>query len=66
MPDPKVVTYIFAAVLLACLVAALGGFLGKKFQVFRVVIFAAAVAVVTVIIFAIYFAFLGISGKLGT
>ncbi|MCX6008414.1 MAG: hypothetical protein NTZ34_14330 [Chloroflexi bacterium] len=64
MPDPKMVTYIFAIVLLACLVLSLGGFLGSKFQVFRVVIFAAAVAVVTVVVFAIYFAFLGISGKL--
>ena len=64
MPDPKMVTYIFAAILLACLVLSLGGFLGNKFQVFRVVIFAAAVAVVTVVVFAIYFAFLGISGKL--
>jgi hypothetical protein len=64
MPDPKMVTYIFAAILLSCLVLSLGGFLGNKFQVFRVVIFAAAVAVVTVVVFAIYFAFLGISGKL--
>jgi hypothetical protein len=64
MPDPKIVTYIFAVVLLSCLVLSLGGFLGNKFQVFRVVIFTAAVAVVTVVVFAIYFAFLGISGKL--
>jgi hypothetical protein len=64
MSDPKLVTYIFAAILLACLILSLGGFLGKKFQVFRVVIFAVAVAVVTVVVFAIYFAFLGISGKL--
>jgi hypothetical protein len=64
MPDPKTITYIFAAVLLSCLVLSLGGFLGHKFQVFRVVIFATAVAVVTVVVFAIYFAFLGISGKL--
>jgi hypothetical protein len=64
MPDPRTITYIFAAVLLACLVMALGGFLGKKFEVFRVVIFAAAVALVTVVVFAIYFAYLGISGKL--
>jgi hypothetical protein len=64
MPDPKIVTYIFAVVLLSCLVLSLGGFLGNKFQVFRVVIFAVAVAVVTVVVFAIYFAFLGISGKL--
>ncbi|MGD0857641.1 MAG: hypothetical protein ABSA18_17875 [Dehalococcoidia bacterium] len=64
MSDPKMVTYIFAAILLACLILSLGGFLGNKFQVFRVVMFAAAVAVVTVVVFAIYFAFLGISGKL--
>lgn len=43
---------------------AMGGFLGKKFQVFRVVIFAAAVALLTIIVFAIYFAYLAISGKL--
>ena len=64
MPDPKTVTYIFAIILLSCLVLALGGFLGKKFEVFRIVIFAAAVAIVTVVVFAIYFAYLGISGKL--
>jgi hypothetical protein len=64
MPDPKTVTYIFAIILLSCLVLSLGGFLGKKFEVFRVVIFAAAVALVTVVVFAIYFAYLGISGKL--
>jgi hypothetical protein len=64
MPDPKMATYIFATVLLACLTISLGGFLGKKFEVFRVVIFAAAVAIVTVVVFAIYFAYLGISGKL--
>jgi hypothetical protein len=45
MPDPKTITYIFAAILLSCLVFSLGGFLGKKFEVFRVVIFAAAVLV---------------------
>lgn len=64
MPDPKLVTYIFAGVLGMCLMLILGGFLGKKFEVFRVVIFAAAVAIITVIVFAIYFAYLGISGKL--
>jgi hypothetical protein len=64
MPDPKTVTYIFAIILLSCLVLALGGFLGKKFEVFRIVIFAAAVAIVTVVVFAIYFAYLAISGKL--
>ncbi|MBN1375116.1 MAG: hypothetical protein JXA01_03050 [Dehalococcoidia bacterium] len=64
MPDPKIITYIFAAILLSCLVLSLGGFLGKKFEVFRVVIFAVAVAIITVVVFAIYFAFLGISGKL--
>ena len=64
MPDPKTMTYIFAVVLLSCLVLSLGGFLGKKFEVFRIVIFSAAVAIVTVVIFAIYFAYLGISGKL--
>ena len=64
MPDPKTVTYIFAIILLSCLVLALGGFLGKKFEVFRIVIFAAAVAIVTVVVFAIYFAYLAISGNL--
>jgi hypothetical protein len=64
MPDPKTVTYIFAIILLSCLVLSLGGFLGKKFEVFRVVIFAVAVALVTIVVFAIYFAFLGISGQL--
>ncbi|MCX6001476.1 MAG: hypothetical protein NTY79_02910 [Chloroflexi bacterium] len=64
MPDPKTVTYIFAIILLSCLVLSLGGFLGKKFEVFRIVIFASAVALVTIVVFAIYFAYLGISGKL--
>ena len=64
MPDPKTVTYIFAIVLFVCLVLSLGSFLGNKFQVFRVVIFAAAIAIITVLVFAIYFAYLGISGKL--
>ena len=64
MPDPKTITYIFAIILLSCLVLSLGGFLGKKFEVFRVVIFAAALALVTIVVFAIYFAYLGISGKL--
>lgn len=64
MPDPKLITYIFIGVMGACLMLALGGFLGKKFQVFRVVIFAAAVALLTIIVFAIYFAYLAISGKL--
>jgi hypothetical protein len=64
MPDPKLMTYIFMAIVGACLMLALGGFLGKKFQVFRVVIFASVVALITIIIFAIYFAYLGISGKL--
>ena len=64
MPDPKTITYIFAVVLLSCLTLSLGGFLGKKFEVFRVVIFSAAVALVTLVIFAIYFAYLGISGQL--
>jgi hypothetical protein len=64
MPDPKLVTYILCAVIGACLMMVLGSFLGKKFEVFRIVIFAAAVALITVVIFAIYFAYLGITGKL--
>lgn len=64
MPDPKLMTYIFIGLLGACFMLALGGFLGKKFQVFRVVIFGAAVALLTIVIFAIYFAYLAISGKL--
>ena len=64
MPDPKLITYIFIGVISACLMLAMGGFLGKKFQVFRVVIFAAAVALLTIIVFAIYFAYLAITGKL--
>jgi hypothetical protein len=64
MADPKIVTYIFAIVLFTCIVLSLGSFLGNKFQVFRVVIFAAAIAIITVVVFAIYFAYLGISGKL--
>ena len=64
MPDPKTITYIFAVILLSCLVLSLGGFLGKKFEVFRVVIFSTAVALVTIVVFAIYFAYLGISGQL--
>jgi hypothetical protein len=64
MPDPKLITYIFAGILVACLMMVLGGFLGKKFEVFRVVIFAAAVALIAIITFAIYFAYLSISGKL--
>ena len=64
MPDPKLITYILIGIMGACLMLALGGFLGKKFHVFRVVIFATAVALLTVVIFAIYFAYLAISGKL--
>lgn len=64
MPDPKLLTYIFCAVIGACLMLALGSFLGKKFELFRVVIFAVALALVSLIVFAIYFAYLGISGNL--
>lgn len=64
MPDPKTITYVFAAVIFACLTLSLGAFLGKKFEVFRIVIFASAVAIITVVIFAIYFAYLGVSGQL--
>jgi hypothetical protein len=64
MPDPKTITYVFAVILLSCLTLSLGGFLGNKFEVFRVVIFSAAVALITIVVFAIYFAYLGISGKL--
>jgi len=41
-----------------------GAFLGNKFKVYRIVIFAIAVALISIVIFAIYFAYLGISGKL--
>ena len=64
MPDPKLLTYILAGLIGACLMLTLGAFLGKKFKVFRIMIFAIAVAVISVVIFAIYFAYLGISGKL--
>ncbi len=64
MPDPKLITYILIGIMGACLMLALGGFLGKKFQVFRVILFAAAVALLTIVLFAIYFAYLAISGKL--
>lgn len=64
MPDPKLVTYILVALIGACLMLTLGAFLGKRFKVFRIVIFAIVVALISIIIFAIYFAYLGISGKL--
>lgn len=64
MPDPKLITYILIGIMGTCLMLALGGFLGKKFQVFRVILFAAAVALLTIVVFAIYFAYLAISGKL--
>ena len=64
MPDPKLLTYIVIAVIGACLMLTLGAFLGKKFKVYRITIFAIAVALISIVIFAIYFAYLGISGEL--
>jgi len=64
MPDPKLLTYIVIAVIGACLMLTSGAFLGNKFKVYRIVIFAIAVALISIVIFAIYFAYLGISGKL--
>ena len=64
MPDPKLVTLILAGLIGACLMLVIGAFLGKRFKVFRIIIFAIAVALASIVIFAIYFAYLGLSGKL--
>ncbi len=54
MLDLKTAIMILGIVLASCALLALGGYFGKKVEVFRVVIFCGIVALVAIIAFVIY------------
>jgi hypothetical protein len=54
MPDLKTTLLILGIVLGCCLFLTLGGYFGRKFEVFRVVIFSGIMAGLAVIAFVIY------------
>ena len=54
MPELKTAVIILGIIVGFCLFLLLGGYFGKKLEVFRVVIGAAIVAIIVIIIFAIY------------
>jgi hypothetical protein len=54
MPGLRSAVIILGIIVGFCLLSLLGGYFGKKLEVFRVVIGAAVVAIVVIIIFAIY------------
>ena len=54
MTDLKTAMTILGMILGCCLFLTLGGYFGKKAEVFRVVIFAGVVALIAIVIFVIY------------
>jgi hypothetical protein len=54
MPDLKTAVIILGIIIGGCLLLSLGGYLGKKLEVFRVAIGAGIIALAAIIIFAIY------------
>lgn len=54
MPDLKIAVIILGAVIGSCIFLSLGGYFGKKLEVFRVAIGAGIIAVAAIVIFAIY------------
>lgn len=54
MQDLKSAVILLGIIVGCCLLLVLGGYFGKKLEVFRVVIGAGIVALVAIIIFAIY------------
>lgn len=54
MPDLKIAVIILGAIIGSCILLSLGGYFGKKLEVFRVAIGAGIIAVVAILIFAIY------------
>jgi hypothetical protein len=63
MPDLKTTLLILGIILGCCLFLSIGGYFGKKLEVFRVVIFAVIVALVAIVIFVIYSAVFLLSSK---
>ena len=63
MPDMKTAVILLGVIIGACALLSLGGYFGKKVEVFRVVIGAGIVAIVAIIIFAIYSAWVLITNK---
>ena len=54
MPDLKTAVIILGIIVGCCLSLLLGGYFGKKLEVFRVAIGAGIVALIVIVIFAIY------------
>lgn len=54
MPDLKTAVIILLIIIGACALACLGGYFGKKFEVFRVAIGAGIIALITIILFVIF------------
>ena len=54
MPELRTAVIILGIIVGFCLILLVGSYLGKKLEVFRVVIGAAIVAIIVIIIFAIY------------
>jgi multisubunit Na+/H+ antiporter MnhE subunit len=54
MPDMKTAVILLGVIVGACALLCLGGYFGKKVEVFRVVIGAGIVALIAIVIFAIY------------
>lgn len=54
MPDLRTAVIILGAILGCCLLLYIGGYLGKKIEVFRVAIGAGILALITIVLFVIY------------
>jgi len=54
MPDLKTAVILLGIIVGACALLSLGGYFGKKVEVFRVIIGAGIVALAAIILFAIY------------
>lgn len=63
MPDLKTALVILGLILGCCICMAIGGYFGKKFEVFRVVMFSMIVAGAAIVIFVIYSAIFLLSSK---
>jgi hypothetical protein len=61
MPDLKTSVIILWAIIGCCLLLGIGGYFGKKLEVFRVAIGAGIIAIIAVVIFVIYIAWYSIT-----
>jgi hypothetical protein len=63
MPDMKTALIILGIILGCCACMVIGGYFGKKLEVFRVVMFSGILALIAIVVFVVYSAVFLLSSK---